>query len=105
MDAEKGYKELLEEITAAAHEIKRLKQTVYEHYSVLVGEVLADRITDEADIEKIMDGLTDFGEDIEFLNLYRKICRHVYYHYPQLVGGYPALFRTLFMTKDEEAEE
>ena len=104
MDAEKGYEKLLTDIAAAAQEIKQLKQVVYEHYSVLVGKVLADRITDEADIEKIMDGLTDFGEDIEFLDLYRKICRHVYYYYPQLVGEHVALFRSLFMTNDEETE-
>ena len=52
-----------------------------------------------------MDGLSDFGDYPEFLELYRKLCRHVYYHFPSMVGEHVAWFRALFMTNDEDANE
>lgn len=100
-----NYQKILSDITAAIEGIEMLKKGAYKRYSTLVDEVLADRLTDEASIERIMDGLTDFGDYPEFLDLYRKLCRHVYYHYPTLVGEHVSLFRALFMTKDEDVEE
>lgn len=63
--------------------------------------VVADRITDEQQLERIMDGLCDFCDEIRFIELYRSLCRHIYYQYPQLVGEHVALFRALFEGPDE----
>ena len=52
-----------------------------------------------------MDGLSDFGDYGEFLELYKKFCRHVYYTYPETVGKHAALFRALFMSNTESEEE
>ena len=46
--------------------------------------------------EAIMDGFLDFCDDEKFLALYKKLCRHVYYQYPQLVGEHVNLFRLQF---------
>ena len=43
-----------------------------------------------------MDGLLVFCDDEKFLALYKKLCRHVYYQYPQLVGEHVNLFRLQF---------
>ena len=64
-------------------------------------EVLADRITDEKQIEGILDGIMDFGEDERFLELSKKLCRHIYYRYPQLVGDFVSMFRLLFEEKED----
>lgn len=53
------------------------------------------------EIERIMDGLVDFGDDPRLLELYKTLCRHVYYKYPALVGEHTALFRLQF----EETED
>lgn len=58
-------------------------------------------ITEEREIERIMDGLVDFGDDPRLLELYKTLCRHVYYKYPALVGEHTALFRLQF----EETED
>ena len=50
----------------------------------------------------IMDGLCDFCDEIRFIDLYRSLCRHIYYQYPQLVGEHVALFRALFEGPDEK---
>ncbi|MGM9601606.1 MAG: hypothetical protein ACI3W5_08530 [Faecousia sp.] len=99
------YSEMMEDIAAAVQGIELLKKQALKHYTRLVDEVLADRLTDETSIERIMDGLADFGDYPEFLVLYRKLCRHVYYHYPALVGKHVTWFRALFMTNDEDSTE
>ena len=59
----------------------------YQQYSRLVEQVLNGRITEEREIERIMDGLVDFGDNPRLLELYKTLCRHVYYKYPALVGA------------------
>lgn len=61
-------------------------------YSPMVDSVLNDWVTDEKEIERVMDGLLDYGEDPRFVELYRKLCRHVYYRFPELVKEHVALF-------------
>lgn len=60
-------------------------------------EVLAGRITEESQIEHILDGILDFGDDLRFLDLSKKLCRHIYYQYPQLVGNFVSMYRALFV--------
>ena len=50
-----------------------------------------------------MDGLVDFGDDPRLLELYKTLCRHIYYKHLALVKGHIALFRLQFEeTEDEE---
>ena len=91
----------MEELHGIVEGIRKLRDTAYTHYSLLVEQVLKDQITDEQQLEKIMDGLCDFCDEIRFIDLYRSLCRHIYYQYPQLVGEHVALFRALFMGSDE----
>ena len=72
------------------------KNQIYVHYQQMVANVLTARITSEREIEAIMDGLLDFCDDQRFLALYKSLCRHVYYKYPQLVGEHVNLFRLQF---------
>ena len=44
--------------------------------------VLADSLTDEKQIEHILDGILDFGDDLRFLELSKKLCRHIFGHTP-----------------------
>ena len=57
-------------------------------YSRSVDAVLAHSLTDEKQIEHILDGILDFGDDLRFLQLSKKLCRHIYYRYPHLVGSF-----------------
>ena len=50
-------------------------------------------------------GLCDFCDESRFIDLYRSLCRHIYYQYPQLVGEYVALFRALFEVREDDNEQ
>lgn len=88
-------------IREIVQEISRLMDAAYQQYSRLVEQVLNGRITEEREIERIMDGLVDFGDDPRLLELYKTLCRHIYYKHPALVKGHIALFRLQF----EETED
>lgn len=91
-----NYNKVLASIRDVAVGINKLRDAAYKLYSVLVNQVLANKITEEHKLEQIMDGLCDFCDEERFLELYRSLCRHIYYQYPQLVGEHVAMFRTLF---------
>ena len=50
----------MEELRNIVEGISNLRDTAYAHYSLLVEQVLKDQITDEQQLEQIMDGLCDF---------------------------------------------
>ena len=61
----------MEELRNIVEGISNLRDTAYAHYSLLVEQVLKDQITDEQQLEQIMDGLCDFCDEIRFIDLYR----------------------------------
>ena len=77
-------------IREIVQDISRLMDAAYQQYSRLVEQVLNGRITEEREIERIMDGLVDFGDDPRLLELYKT-----------LWGEHAALFRLQF----EETED
>ena len=99
------YKNVFQEIAAAVDGLQALKEKAYQQYSILVDAVINNSLTDRQEIERVMDGLGDFGDDMEFLELYRKLCRHVYNTYPEMVGEHASLFPALFMSKEDSEED
>lgn len=96
------YETAMEELKGIVEGISNLRDTAYAQYSALVEKVLKNQITEEQRLEQIMDGLCDFCDETRFIELYRNLCRHIYYQYPQLVGEHVALFRSLFIGSDEK---
>lgn len=96
------YQTAMEELKGIVEGISNLRDTAYAQYSALVEKVLKNQITEEQRLEQIMDGLCDFCDETRFIELYRNLCRHIYYQYPQLVGEQVALFRSLFIGSDEK---
>ena len=92
---------MLIEITELVAHFEKQKKIIYDHYVQVVTSVLVGNITAENEIERIMDGLLDFGDDEKFLVLYKKLCRHVYNFYPHMVGEHIGLFRMQFEEKED----
>lgn len=95
------YEKLLDDIRDTVSRISDLYDFAYAQYSHAVDEVLANRLTDEKQIDHLLDGIIDFGDDLRFIELSKKLCRHIFYHYPQLVGDFVSTFRALFEDKEE----
>lgn len=100
----KDYRKILEEIETAVGRAEALRKAAFHQYTSLVDAVAEGAITDPGEIERIMDGLLDFGDLDEFLNIYKKLCRHVFDRYPELVRDHITLWRAEFENQSDETE-
>ena len=96
------YEKFIAEIDEVVKQIKGLYDLAYTQYSHAVDEVISGRLTDEKQIAHILDGIIDFGDDLRFLELSKRLCRHSYYEYPQRVGSFVHMFRARFAEKEDE---
>lgn len=87
------YSEALEAAKETVEALNKLTDQALAQYTALVDSAVAGHITDERVLEHIMDGLLDFGDDLRFLEIYKRLCRHIFYKHPQMVGEHIYLWR------------
>lgn len=91
----------VQKIVGIIQQLEELKGELYQQYSRTVDLVVAGKITEKADIEKVLDSLLDFGDDERFYELFRKLCRHVYTKHPDTAVEYVNIFRMMFGDDDD----
>ncbi|MEA5050657.1 MAG: hypothetical protein VB021_04195 [Oscillospiraceae bacterium] len=96
---------IIAELRGVAQQIKALRDFAYTLYDAAAKDILSDRITDAKRITTIMDGLCDFCDEDRFISLYKMICKHIYFRYPEIVGDYVNLFRSLWMEKEDSSSD
>lgn len=80
------YSEALEAAKETVEALNKLTDQALAQYTALVDSAVAGHITDERELEHIMDGLLDFGDDLRFLEIYKRLCRHIFYKHPQMAA-------------------
>lgn len=65
------YSEALEAAKETVEALNKLTDQALAQYTALVDSAVAGHITDERELEHIMDGLLDFGDDLRFLEIYK----------------------------------
>jgi len=93
---------ILSEIEETVEKLKELHDLAYTQYSRAVDAVISKQIVDDRQVEHLLDGIIDLGDDVRFIELMKKLCRHIYFQYPQLVGDYIHMFRSLYEGCEEE---
>lgn len=73
-----------------------LHNVAVSNYGAMVDDVLSGQITEERKIEDIMDGLLNYGDYPDCVELYRKLGHFAAQKYPELVSEHFALFRDLY---------
>ena len=91
--------EELEKLVTTQNE---LKEQIYQQCKLLVDMVLDGSITDETEINCILETVTYLCDGKRYIELDKLLCRHIIAYYPQLVGPYPNMFRTRLERKSEE---
>ena len=88
-----------ESIKRIFEEIQGLSKVAVVQYGSVVDDILNEKITDEQEIERVMDGMLDFCQFDEMLLLFKRLCRGLYPQHPQLVQDYISYYREMW---DEE---
>lgn len=92
----------LGELREIIEQLHALRDIAYEQFEASTKAILEARITDIHSIKTVLDSLCDFCDEDRFLILYKKICRHIYFQYPDIVGEYANLYRAIWDTNDDE---
>ena len=100
----KNTDELLSSVSDTINNLNQLRDQAYQQYSALIQMVVHNEITEEKQLERIMDSLLDFCDDPRFLSLYKRLCRHIFVRFPQLVGEHVSLYHSLFESGKEKSE-
>lgn len=85
--------EELEKLVAAQ---KELNAQIYQQCKLLVDMVLDGAITDEKEINSILEAVTYLCDGKRYIELDRLLCRHIVTYYPQLIGPCPNIFRARY---------
>lgn len=95
---------IIESINETIMQLNTITNIAFKQYETAVNDVIGGNITDESTIDRLLDSLLNFGELERFRELHRKLCEHVYYNHPQLVGNKKNLFRLQFERKEAQTE-
>jgi hypothetical protein len=94
--------ELIEKIKAMAETQDQLAQQAVLQYKPIVAKYLKSNCTDSNQIAYTLDFMLDFCFDAQMLNLYRKLCRHVYSYDQETAVQYVQAYRERW---DEEGKQ
>ena len=97
-------KQILSDIEATVLRLKNLQDLVYTKYVKAVDSILDGQIVSEMAVEHILNGISDLGDDIRFLDLTKKLRRHILDRYPQLVGDYKNMFLLLCGGNEDDGD-
>jgi len=85
--------DMLVEMIAECEAVKHQK---YLEYELLVEKVIAGTIAHEREIEKLLDGILDYGWDKKYRELFKKLCRYLYRKYPHMSVDYVRIFSSMY---------
>lgn len=85
-----------ENVKTLVLEMEHLSDLAVEQNTPLVDMALDGYIMDEDEIAHIMDCLLDWCQFDNGLQLFKKLCRGLYYKYPMLVTEYVLFYRKMW---------
>lgn len=94
-----GFKEL-------AESINKITEDAFLIYEEQVDRIYLNKVKDEKEIERVIDGLLEYCYDEKILLLFKKICRYYYEINSAVTSEYVNIYRDLwddeYLDKEEE---
>ena len=95
---------LLENVSALAGEMQGLARQAHTQYAVEVDAVIAACSRDARHIERLLDGILDFGFDDAMTQLFKRLCRYYYTLDPAATADYVHTYRDMWDSEEEVAD-
>ena len=93
--AKRKIKSVEENIRRIAEEMNELSKVAVVQYRSIVDDILNKEFTDKRENARVMDGMLDFCQFDDML-LFKRLCRELYPHHPQLVQDYISYYREMW---------
>lgn len=91
-DTDKIFKNLNE----LAEQRQEIYDKAYQVYTDAVNSMTAVLVPDEQQVGELFDGLLTFCDDKRFIELYKRLCRHIFALYPNLAENYIQLYHSKY---------
>ena len=94
---------LLENVSALTGQMQGLARQAHAGYAAEVDAVIAARSRDARNIERLLDGILDFGFDDAMTQLFKRLCRYYYTLDPAATADYVHTYRDMWDSEEEVA--
>ncbi len=94
---------LLENVSALAGQMQDLTRQAHTGYAAEVDATISARSRDARHIERLLDGILDFGFDGAMTQLFKRLCRYYYTLDPAATASYVHSYRDMWDSDGEEA--
>ena len=88
--------DLVRSIGEIARAGQRLARQAEKQYALEVEDILRTQCRDPRRIERLLDGMLDFGFDSAMVRLYKKLCRYYFETDPEATASYVYAYRELW---------
>lgn len=89
-----NYEQMMADIQRTTDQITALQETLRSQFANAVEEVMAGRLADEKQIDRLNADLIDLGDDIRFYELSKRLWAAIYRNHPQLIQkGFKGMYR------------
>ena len=82
----KEFSDIVSQIKDTDEKVSKALDEAFAFYTGLVERSETNSIKDGAIKKYILDSLLDYGDDLRFLELYRRLGKHIYRHHPEILG-------------------
>ncbi len=93
---------LLENVSGLVRQMHGLARQAHVGYAAEVDAVIAERCRDTRRIERLLDGILDFGFDDAMTQLFKRLCRYYYTLDPAATADYVHIYRDMWDSDGEE---
>ncbi len=93
---------LLENVSGLVGQMQGLARQAHAEYSPEVDALIACGSRDTLRIERLLDGILDFGFDDTMVQLFKRLCRYYYTLDPAATASYVHSYREMWDSSDDE---
>lgn len=86
-------KKTLDEIVK---QVRNLNQQILAVYTPLVEEICLGKNVSKKDLENLLDWLVSSCISDDVVELFKKVCRHFYYQYTEVITDYVLIYKELY---------
>ena len=89
-------KKILNEINAIVESFRNLNEQALAVYTPMVEDICSRKSVSTKELEHLLDWLVSICISDDMTELFKRVCRHFYYQYPELITDYVYLYKEMY---------
>ena len=89
-------KKILNEINAIVESFRTLNEQALAVYTPMVEDICSRKSVSTKELEHLLDWLVSICISDDMTELFKRVCRHFYYQYPELITDYVYLYKEMY---------